>query len=167
MDLRLPSCCYKTVTFFSTTMHRAMRLCGGLARFCKHVQLFKLQASNQRFPVETLCNEAFPRMLTEGWAGKNIHCHADSHFTHKNVACKDHWARSPKFEKELIYLNYFPVLTEATFKRWAEMQLECSPNTHDRTGKLYFLINLTFQLMFLVIWANSVAWRFSILLCCP
>lgn len=37
------------------------------------------------------------------------------------------------------------------------MQLECSPNTHDRTGKLYFLINLTFQLMFLVIWANSVA----------
>lgn len=67
-----------------------MCLCGGVECFCKHVQLFKLQASNQRFPVETLCNDAFPRMLAEGGAGKNIYCHADSHFTRKNVAWKDH-----------------------------------------------------------------------------
>lgn len=47
-----------------------MCLWGGLECFCKHVQLFKLQASNKRLPVETLCNDAFPRMLTEGAQGR-------------------------------------------------------------------------------------------------
>lgn len=62
---------------------------GRVECFCKHVQLFKLQASNQRLPVETLCNDAFLRMLTEGEQGEHT-CHADSHFTRTDVAWKAH-----------------------------------------------------------------------------
>lgn len=60
-------------------IHRATCLHGGEELFCKHVQLFELQASNQRFQAETLCNDAFPQILQERVNGdkhRPAYCHA-------------------------------------------------------------------------------------------
>lgn len=66
----MPSCRHGIVTF-SVMIHRAVCVRGGRGSFCKHVQLFKLQASDQRFLVETLRKDAFPQTLKKRADGEN------------------------------------------------------------------------------------------------